>query len=65
MRIVAMWSGSVRDGFCLYVSILGVMCTVAVVATGNSPPPPKPSMVVVFMSLHMQVPSKRYDNAVV
>ncbi|KAL5493502.1 hypothetical protein EMCRGX_G014693, partial [Ephydatia muelleri] len=33
VRIVAMWSGCIRDGLCVHVSILGVVCTVTVVAT--------------------------------
>ena len=37
VRIVAMWSGSIREGFQGYVSNLGIECTVTVVAT---PPPP-------------------------
>ena len=39
LRIVAMWSGSIREGFRGYVSNLGIECTVTVVAT---PPPPPP-----------------------
>ena len=42
VRIVAMWSGCIRDGLCVHVSILGVVCTVTVVATHPPPPPPPP-----------------------
>ena len=33
MRIVAMWSGRIREVFWGYVSNLGIECTVTVVAT--------------------------------
>ena len=39
VRKVTMWSGCIRDGLCVHVSILGVFCTVTVVATH---PPPSP-----------------------
>ena len=42
VRIVAMWSGSIREGFRGYVSNLGIECTVTVVATPPPPPPPHP-----------------------
>ena len=38
VRIVAMWSGCIRDGLCVHVSILGVVCMVTVVATHLPPP---------------------------
>ena len=41
--LVAMWSGCIRDGLCVHVSIQGVVCMVTVVATHS--PPPKPTMV--------------------
>ena len=41
VRIVAMWSGSIREGFRVYVSNLGIVC---MLLWWQLPPPPPPSL---------------------